>query len=171
VPRKTTIILLSLFVFALGASQNVWAQTPQHQHASANVIDGAVHPELIPDAVAYRLYLVTVSTGPNPTETEQERQHSHLSQTGLDDIDQRMLVIVLSDFKAKYDALVAEYNDSARAALAHNESTDVHVLLNKLDALVQSTRDTISVRLTSRGAAQVHSHVLSEKKNMKVTED
>jgi len=66
---------------------------------------------------------------------------------------------------------LAEYNDSARAALAHNETTDVHILLYKLDALVQSTRDTISVRLTSQGAAQLHSFVLSEKKNMKVTGD
>jgi hypothetical protein len=90
---------------------------------------------------------------------------------GLDDIDQQMLVSVLVAFRARYDALVAEYNDTARAALAHNEITDVHILLNKLDALVQSTRDTISVRLTSQGAAQLHSLVLSEKKNMKVTGD
>jgi hypothetical protein len=88
-----------------------------------------------------------------------------------DDIDQQMFVSVLSDFRAKYDALVAEYNESARAALSHNETTDVHVLLNKLDALVQSTRDAINVRLTSSGAAQLHSFVQSEKKNMKVTGD
>jgi hypothetical protein len=163
----TTVLVLS--VFALGA----WAQTspPQHQHAAANAIDGAVHPELIPDAVAYRLYLVTVSTGQNPTEAEQKRQRAHLMKTGLDDTDQQMFVSVLSDFRAKYDALVAEYNESARAALAHNETTDVHILLYKLDALVQSTRDTIGVRLTSQGAAQLHSFVLSEKKNMKVTGD
>jgi hypothetical protein len=152
-------------MFAFGA----WAQTPQHQHVTPNVIDGAVHPELIPDSIAYRLYLVAVSTGANPTKAEQERQHVHLMKTGLDDIDERMLVILLADFRAKYDALVAEYNASARAAFAQNETTDVHILLNKLDALVQSTRDTISVRLSSQGAAHFHSFVLSEKKNMKVT--
>jgi hypothetical protein len=139
-----------------------------HQHTAApnvNVIDGAVHPELIPDSVAYRLYLVTVSTGQNPTATEQKHQRAHLMKTGLDDIDQQMFVSVLSAFRAKYDALVNEYNTSAKA----DSTTDVHTLLKKLDDLVQSTRDTISVRLSSQGAAKLHSCIVAEKKNMKVT--
>ena len=164
------LTVVGVLVFAVGA----WAQSsPPHNHqvAAPKLIDGAVHPELIPDSVAYRLYLVTVATPQNPTEAEQKQQRAHLMKIGLDDIDQQMLIIVLSDFRAKYDALVAEYNDSARAALTHNETTDIHILLNKLDALIQSTRDTISVRLTSKAAAQLHSFVLSEKKNMKATED
>lgn len=82
-----------------------------------------------------------------------------------------MLTSILSEFRAKYDALVAEYNDSAKAANARNESVDVHTLLTKLDDLVQSTRDTISVRLSSKGAAKLHAFVMSEKKNMKMTEE
>ena len=169
---RTIITLLFLFVFAFGA----WAQTspPQHQHAAANVtniIDGAVHPELIPDPVAYRLYLVALSTGQNPTEAEQKHQRAHLMKTGLGDTDQQAVISLLSEFRAKYDALLAEYNDSARAALARNEMADVRSFLRKLDDLVQSTRDTISVRLSSRSAAQLHSFVVSEKKNMKVEED
>ena len=86
-------------------------------------------------------------------------------KTGLDDIDQQMFVSVLSAFRAKYDALVNEYNTSAKA----DSTTDVHTLLKKLDDLVQSTRDTISVRLSSQGAAKLHSCIVAEKKNMKVT--
>jgi hypothetical protein len=89
-------------------------------------------------------------------------------KTGLGETDRQALISILSDFKGKYDALVGEYNDSAKAALARNETTDVRGLLKRLDELVQSTRDTISVRLTSQGAARLHSFVLSEKKNMKV---
>jgi len=150
-----------------------WAQSPpQHQHtiAAPNLIDGAAHPELIPDSVAYRLYLVAVSTGQNPTEAEQTRQRAHVTRTGLGDTDQQLLISILSDFRAKYDALVNEYNDSAKAAAARDETTDVHTLLKKLDGLVQSTRDAISVRLSSRGAAKLHAFVLSEKKNMQSTE-
>jgi hypothetical protein len=133
-----------------------------------NVIDGAVNPDLIPDSLAYRLYLVAVSTGSNPTEAEQERQHAHLMKTGLNDADRQILVSVLSDFRAKYDALVNGYNELARAASARNQTGDVSVLLKELDDLVQSTRDTINGRLSSAGAARLHSFVLSEKKNMKV---
>jgi hypothetical protein len=117
------------------------------------------------------LYLVAVSTGQNPTEAEQQRQRVDVMRAGLVDTDQQIFIGILSDFKSKYDALVAEYNESAKAAAARNETTDVHALLKKLDDLVQSTRDTISVRLSSRAAAKLHSFVVSEKKNMKVTED
>ena len=156
---------------ALMFAFTAWAQSspPQHQHtvAAPNLIDGAVHPELIPDSVAYRLYLVAVSTGPNPTETDQTHQRAHVMKTGLVGTDQQILISVLSDFRSKYDALVTDYNASAKA----DSTTDVHALLKKLDDLIQSTRDTISVRLSSRGAAKLHSFVVSEKKNMKVTED
>ncbi len=159
--------VVSVFMLAVGA----WGQSspPQHQHnvATPNLIDGMLHPELIPDSVAYRLYLVALSTGQNPTEAEQERQRAHLMKTGLSDTDQQLFVGILSDFKTKYDELVADYNAAAKA----DATTDVHTLLKKLDDLIQSTRDTISVRLSSRGAAKLHAFVLSEKKNMKMTED
>jgi len=83
------------------------------------------------------------------------------------DTDQQILTTILSDFRAKYDALVAEYNDSAKAG----NTADVHTLLEKIDDVVQSTRDTISARLSSRGAAKLHAFVVSEKKNMKMTEE
>lgn len=161
---------IGVLMLAFGA----WAQTsPPHNHQAAapTLIDGAVHPELIPDSIAYRLYLVAVSTGQNPTEAEQKSQRTHIMRTGLVDTDQQLFISILSDFRAKYDALVAEYNDAAKAAAAHNETTDVHTLLTRIDALVQSTRDTISMRLSSRGAAKLHTFVVSEKKNMKMTEE
>jgi hypothetical protein len=168
--RVPYVMVIVLSMFAFGA----WAQTSSphnHQVVAPKLIDGAVHPELIPDSVAYRLYLVAVSTGQSSTEAAQQGERAHFAKTGLADADQQNLVSILSDFRAKYDALVAEYNDSARAALARNEASDVRGLLKKLDELVQRTRDTITVRLSPQGTAKLHSFVLSEKKNMKATED
>lgn len=174
--RRYIVAFAGTLMFTMG----MWAQSPpQHQHdvAAPNLIDGAVHPELIPDAVAYRLYLVSLSTvpAPNATEAEQTRhrahQHAQMMSTGLVETDQQLLIGVLADFRAKYDSLVADYNESAKAALAHNETTDIHALLKKLDDLVQSTRDTISVRLSAQGATKLHAFVVSEKKNMKTTEE
>ena len=165
-PAIRRLLLASLILVSVisGAAQS---PPQEHEHAAPTVIDGAVHPELIPDSVAYRLYLISVSTAQNPSEAEQQRQRRQLVKTGLADTDQQLLVGVLSYFRAQYDALVTEYNDSAKAGNA----PDVHSLLKGIDDLVQSTRDTISVRLSSRGAAKLHAFVVSEKKNMKVTED
>lgn len=168
------VAVLALSVFADGSrAQNSPPNSAVHQHtvAGPNIIDGAVHPELIPDTVAYRLYLVAISTPQNPTQVEQQRERVHVTRTGLADTDQQTFIGILSDFRSKYDALVAEYNESAKGANARNESTDIHVLLQKLDDLVQSTRAAIGVRLSSQGAAKLHAFVVSEKKNMKMTEE
>ena len=169
--RRHVIAGLTVLIFAFAFRAGAQSSPPQHQHAVQSLVDGAVHPELIPDSLAYRLYLVALTTGQNPTEAEQKHQRAHLMKTGLADTDQQMSISILSDFRAKYDALVAEYNGSARAALARNEMADVRSFMRKLDDLVQSTRDTISVRLSSRGTARLHSFIVSEKKNMKVLED
>ena len=168
-PHSKMIIRLFVLALLFGVCPlGSWAQSPPHQHATPTLIDGSTHPELIPDSLAYRLYLTALATDQTATEASQERQHAHLMKTGLGETDIQTLISILSDFKGKYDALVGEYNDSAKAALARNETTDVRGLLKKLDELIQSTRDTISIRLSSQGAAQLQSFVLSEKKNMKV---
>lgn len=140
------------------------AQSPPHQHPATAIIDGAVNPDLIPDAVAYRLYLFTVSTRQSPAQVDQECQHAHLMRTGLSDADRQVFVGVLSGFRAKYDALEAAYNALASA----NSSADISTLLTQLDDLVQSTRNRINAQLSSQGAARLNAFVLAEKKNMKV---
>jgi hypothetical protein len=161
--RKAIITLLSLCVFALGA----WAQSPpQHQHAAANIIDGAVHPELIPDAVAYRLYLLTVSEGPAPLPHESRRQHSHLQKAGLPEKDILSATIILADFKTQYAALIEQYNNSPE--VQNNTNDGLALFLAKRDALVQSTRDALKSSLTPAGMSSLHLHIQKEKSKMKV---
>jgi hypothetical protein len=51
---------------------------PQYQHAAPNVIDGAVHPEMIQDKDAYRLFFLTVAADP-AAPAEVNRQRAFLS--------------------------------------------------------------------------------------------
>ena len=46
------------------------------------MIDGAVHPELIPDIAAYRLYLLAVARSATPTEQERRHQAAQLGVIG-----------------------------------------------------------------------------------------
>jgi len=163
----TTILVLSVCAFV------TTGQTPPvvHQHNSTAVVDGAVNPDQIPDSVSYRLCMVAFSVSQSPSDTEQKRQHAQLAQIGLAAGDQQLLIGILSDFKAKYDALVTEYNNSSTAASLHNQTTDGATLMAKLDGLIQTTRTTIGVQLSSAGVGRLHSFVMSEKKNMKVQGD
>jgi len=163
--------LLATFLLSLLCSCTlcVNAQSPPNQHSPTNVIDGSVHPELIPDSLAYRLYFLAVSTRTNPSDAERARQQTQLNMIGLKASDRETLVTVLADFRIEHDRLVAQYNQGAEEAASRNEAADVRVLLRQFDELVRSTRDTLKARLSPDGMTQLDAFVHSEKKNMRVT--
>jgi hypothetical protein len=151
------VALFVLSMLALGT----WAQTstPQHQHPNETVVEGAKNPELIPDSMAYRLWLVTVSLPPNATEKERTFQQAHLKKLQLTDADNLELLSVLTEFKSQYLGLIGRYNESAKAALRHGGQADEKSFLQQRDDLVSSTRDAIAQRLTHDGAARIEIHV------------
>ena len=97
--------LLAAFILSICMSM-ISAQTtapPQHQHllANTNVIDGAAHPELISDAIAYRLCLLALSTDKNTSSDALRHQRVQIAQTGLDSNDQLIFISILSVFPDK----------------------------------------------------------------------
>ena len=141
-----------------------------HVHSSqpADVIDGAKQPELIPDAVAYRLYFVTVSETPNASREAQQRQLAYLSKVGLKDNDLQWTISILENFKTKYNDLVAEYNKSAVAAEKEGGTPDYQTFAFHRDELVRVTREDLRSFLTADGIASLDAHVSNEKRHMKV---
>ena len=88
-------LLVAMVVLALLCSTpRIRAQNPTnpHEHGSSSVIDGAEHPELIPDSIAYRLFFVTVSLKPNPTQEDRNRQQAQLKAIGLQASDMQIFV-------------------------------------------------------------------------------
>lgn len=168
-------ILLTLLLL-LGMTLVVRAQTTQavHDHTAAvptNLIDGAQHPELIPDSVAYRLYFVAVSEMPNPTDEQKTRQLAHLGKIGLEGDDLQSLVNTLANFKVQYTSLIARYNASAQAALRIGATPDLKTFLLQREQLVQTTRDHLNSVLTPVGLARLHIHIRSERKGMRVAKE
>lgn len=155
-----------LSVAPLGRAQN--STTAHHQASASPMIDGAAHPELIPDSMAYRMFFVSISLGANAAAADQKGQQSRLNAIGLEAGDQEILAGIMADFRAKHDALTAQYNQAAQAATARNEPSDINALLQQLDQLVQTTRDSLKAHLSSKGMTQFDAFVQSEKRHMKV---
>lgn len=158
---------ICVLMYAVGT----WAQTsppPNQQAAPPELIDGAVHPERIPDAVAYRLYFITVSETPNPTPEARKRQLAYLSGIGLNDNDLGSMTSVLERFKTRYNELVAQYNESAAAAEKEGKTPDYETFVFKRDLLVQTTRDDLHTVLSADGLASVDVFIKNEKKHMKI---
>ena len=166
-PARPPLITVLLCVCTLGS----WAQTSvQHNHSvnTAGMIDGQIHPELIPDATAYRLYRLTLSITPSATDEDRARQSSHIAALRLHSADRQALVTVLADFKARYVNMIDQFNETASAALARGEAPDVRTFLQKRSDLVQSVRATLQLSLSPDGMAKLDSHIQLQKRSMKV---
>src|SRR5512142_1717926 len=99
--RKT--ILLLLLLLSLGAlAQNHAAMSGMASHAS--VIDGAQHPELIPDSTAYRLYFETVAKMPPDV------LRSQWSSAGLSSDEIAPAAAAIQQFKSGWDAVREAYS-------------------------------------------------------------
>jgi hypothetical protein len=141
----------------------------EHKHTAPHIVDGAVHPELIPDSVAYRLYFLVVSEKPNPPAEAQRRQLAHLRMLRLDNEDLQILITELEDFKVHYTQMIDRYNAEAAAALANGSQTDQETFLAQRDSLVDATRERLRNRLSPDGLKRVDMYVQNEKRHMSLT--
>lgn len=169
--HRSAIVIFLVAVFSMSHSAQSQDNTPTHQHIMPlmpPVIDGAAHPELIPDLTAYRLYLVMVSRPAAPTDNEVKRQNLQIAKVGLQDSDSKALVVVLTTFHSEYQSLVQAYNEEATEAWNHGEKPDAAPFLLRRDQLVESTLGKLKATLTPNGWERLDAHVHNEKRRMKV---
>jgi len=157
-PIRRTLFIVAAVSVALVPGRI--AAVPQHEHTTHadDLIDGSKNPELIPDATAYRLFFVAASRA--------KAQQALLTSVGLGEQDSQGAARVLADFGKRYAALIEEYNqssDKSQAALS--------AFYAKRDALVQATRDALSVAVSADGVATLHNHIQGQKFRMKVARE
>jgi hypothetical protein len=149
-----------------GTSQ---AQSPTH--GSPSMIDGTKHPELIPDSVAYRLFLLTVAEPLDAAHEQKARQRAYLKMAGVADRELDRAFTILAAFKTKHDELVSEYNNTVDAANASGEAPDLQTFMSRQQKLVESTRNALKKSLSPTSMAKLVAHVQYEKRNMKVARE
>jgi hypothetical protein len=145
-----------------------------HTHSaplSDQVIDGATHPELIPDSTAYRLVFIVIGEPPNPAPQRTVLQTARLNAAGLTGNDAQAAIGILATFKTKYADLVTSYNQAVMGAQQAGAAPDLPAFLASRDALVQSARDALMSVLTPQGAASLDSYVQHEKQRMKTSKE
>lgn len=143
---------------------------PAHMHNAANaaVIDGAAHPELIPDLTAYRLFFVSVADGADSKSAEMVSHKAHIGRLQFDDADNRAFISLMQTFRTQYDDLIQRHNQDAKAALEAGLTPDMNSFRKNRDALVQGIRDQLKVALSTDGSLVLDAFVSSEKRHMKI---
>jgi hypothetical protein len=179
---RSFLIAAVFLVVALGAlapvpSNRSQEPAPAHLHPAvpanqALMIDGAEHPELIPDSTAYRLFFNTVAEVPNPKQDCKARQLAYLGSAGLKgDNDLQAAIETLAAFKAQYSDLIARYNQSAEESSAKGQSPDLATFLTQRNALVQTTRNGLETVLSADAMTRLHAHIQREKRKMKISKE
>ncbi|MGH9431863.1 MAG: hypothetical protein ACRD3T_09995 [Terriglobia bacterium] len=143
------------------------AAGPDGDHAV--IVNGAEHPEQIPDSVAYRLVFLTMAEPEEPTDAQRARQRAYLEKAGLGEQDRISAVIVLANFKTRYDQLDAQYNESVLAANRTKEPPGLETFLSQQDELVQETRDALKADLRPEAMDRFDAYVRREKRNMQMS--
>jgi hypothetical protein len=158
------IVLAAAF---LGLANAAPAQ--QHQHESVVTIQGSEHPELIPDSFAYRMFFLVLTQESQPGQpTKAELQRARFQLIGLNDAEIAAVYVLLEEFRAKFNAIVKEYNDSE--GTKKGTSVNLADFISKRDALVQLTRDQLLIYL-GESSNKLNDHVQSEKRFMNMTQE
>lgn len=148
------------------------AATTTHVHSSPttapNVVDGKVHPELIPDSAAFRLYFVVVGKSASASEAQIATQKSHMKKLSLANDDEQNAITIIDSFKAQYDDLIKRYNDNVQVVTSQGGVPDYSAFLSQREALVQLTKDRLKQTLSAEGFNHLDIVVQHEKTNMKV---
>lgn len=128
--RAFAVLLAVLFLAVPAYSQ-------QKRVLPAGTIDGSVHPEQIPDSVAYRLFFVQTALPTGAAADELARQKAQLARIGLNDVDRVALASALSIFYAENAAFLDKYSkgDPDGKAIATRDSITQETI-NRLHGLL-----------------------------------
>jgi len=171
--RQLWFLVLCLFGLCMLAALAQDATPPSEHHAHPAIgefkeVNGATNPELIPDDEAYKMLFVTMSLATNAADAEKAIRPKRLTKAGLDASDSQKTAQIVDQFRARYDDMVKNYNDSALALTSRGEVPDYDTFQRQLLALVKETRQKLEATLSAEGASRFRSHVQGEKRFMRM---
>jgi hypothetical protein len=153
------------------ACQSQFASPPDVAVSPSDMINGAKHPELVPDSVAYRLFFLNVAEPADATADQKSRQRAYLRAAGLREEEVQPAAAVLADFKSQYDDMVGRYNESVDLANEAGTSPDLVSFRLQLGQLVESTKQGLETAVRPESARRFEAHVRLEKRNMRVAKE
>jgi len=163
-----TICCLSLPIcFAQHHNVHVRGTSPQSSGSilPPGTIDGSANPELIPDVIAYRIFLSAACQQPNSPIDEKARQAAMLSQARLSPAELVAAVSILANYQQQMSALEQAYN----AAVAAKSNAAIRSgFAAQRDAIVTATKGALAGSLSGPAMARFDQLIQSEKRRMKL---
>lgn len=131
------------------------------------VVDGAQHPELIPDERAYHIVLLTASASERSTDVARKdvaRKYANAVVASLPFVEQDRRAF--ADLAAQYRKSLEQLEDEQRTVLGdHDRQRSIY---NRKQQLLENTIGALREQLTVTGVAQVLAYAQRAKRNMKL---
>jgi hypothetical protein len=119
------------------------AQTVNHNHPQ-ETIDGAVHPELIPDSTAWRLWMLSVTAkDPQHPELAEQREEAFLAKAGFSEADRPQVKQALENFRTAYEKILQDQGNTLKARrdlLVTETQVNLLALRPKLKEFIQGEK-------------------------------
>ena len=151
-------------------------QQPTAQPDPPGTIDATKNPELIPDAVAYRLLFLTVAEPENATDEQKARAKAKINAAGLSQEDVEAFLILLAQFDQGMTAInaqISKIRDRNPLALSPltADGQQVIQLTSQSNQLVSDTIAALPEKLSDEGLANLQDYLQQAKSSMKYLPD
>jgi hypothetical protein len=140
----------------------VHAQTLAQQQLPKGTVDGAKHPELIPDDIAWQTFIVFTSHLEESSPGLRNAQLRDLAAQGVSPSDLTTLVSILSEFHANHKPLLARLLDPATT------DSDRTTQITQRKELITGARRAIEQSLTPEGVALLRAYVQKMKAGIRL---
>lgn len=167
----TCLLLLlveTLLLYRPAKSAHAQAQTTtvhNHSNVTNNAVDGRIHPELIKDKDAYRLFFVAASLQDNSPQ-ELARQRAMFASLNLSDAQFAKVNAILSDFKSVHNMLIQDFNRERGTSRTSQTTGTLAPFIQQRDGIVAQTRAEIELVIGQHASAILNSFIQGEKREM-----
>ena len=127
----------------------------------AGGIDGSVNPKLIPDSVAYRLFMLAMAEPAVATAEQAQRQKEKLSRFALAEPEFQSFTAILATYLENQRALEAAY-------AKRTDLSSVAQFEQAREALVSQARQQMSGALSPTTLAALDQVIQAEKRHMAI---
>lgn len=142
----------------------------------AGTIDGAVHPENIPDHVAYSLLFQLIAG--RQTEVEKRRIKSYIRQMGLGDADGNALIVAAEEYRVRIAMLSQQASGvlmryhPVHPPLSAQDRNQLKQLDRQRDFVVNDIVASLPHRLSTDGLVKLRHHINERvKRKTRITQD
>jgi hypothetical protein len=126
-------------------------------------IDGSRTPELIPDAVAYRVFFRALTVNPKT-----DRLHAFLGPANLSDADFALVVSTGPEFESLRSAYRQHEREAVAAAASAGTAVDWSALEAEKAGIGAKVKSLLQSRLSPGGMASLDALIQSEKRKMTI---